>query len=171
MAGYLGDPAATEPAMTDGWLRTGDIVAISDDLDLFFLDRRKDMIKTGGMNVSSLEVERTLGSHATVAEVAVVGLPDDEWGEAVTAYVAFNPGSTVDAHELRSHCKGSCRPATSGTKRIVVLAALPYDAQGQDPQAVPARRCQALAPRPGPSGPVRLDRCPRVTVHRPSTEP
>jgi acyl-CoA synthetase (AMP-forming)/AMP-acid ligase II len=147
MAGYLGDPAATERAMTDGWLRTGDIVAISDDLDLFFLDRRKDMIKTGGMNVSSLEVERTLTSHASVAEVAVVGLPDDVWGEAVTAVVVGAPGSTVDVHELRRHCKLSLA-GYQVPKRIVAVAALPYDAQGKV-----RKRSLRAGIRPGPAGP------------------
>lgn len=81
MSGYFRDPERTAQVLRDGWVHTGDIVRRDDDGNLFFLDRSKDMIKTGGMNVSSQEVERALQSHPDVIRAAVVGLPDDYWSK------------------------------------------------------------------------------------------
>ena len=82
MLGYFKDPERTAEVIADGWLHTGDIVRIDAEGNLFFYDRLKDMIKTGGMNVSSQEVERVLHQHPDVLRAAVVGLPDDYWSEA-----------------------------------------------------------------------------------------
>ena len=98
MTEYFRNPDATAEALGDGWLKTGDLGHI-DDGYLFLVDRAKDMIITGGMNVYSSEVEAVLRKHASVAEVAVVGLPDDDWGEVVTAVVV--PAGPASAEELR----------------------------------------------------------------------
>lgn len=130
MAGYLDDPGGTAAVLRDGWLRTADIVEIDEHQNLFFHDRRKDMIKSGGMNVSTLEVEQVLSLHPAVAEVAVVGLPDDEWSEAVTAFVVVVPGFDVDADELRRHCRGELS-GYKVPKSVRFVPALPRDTQGK----------------------------------------
>ncbi len=108
MVGYWEDQAATEAAFVDGWYRSGDIGFLDDEHYLSLLDRAKDMIVTGGENVYSLEVEDALGSHPAVLEVAVFGVPDDRWVEAVHAVVVVRDPSlvtdTLEA-ELRDHCR------------------------------------------------------------------
>lgn len=94
-----GSPTPARDA--DGWLHTGDVGRFDDDGVLFIIDRLKDMIKSGGENVYSAEVERVLGMHPAVAEVAVVGAPHDRWGETVVACVVPNPGAEVTVEDLR----------------------------------------------------------------------
>ncbi|MFF5988329.1 class I adenylate-forming enzyme family protein [Prauserella flavalba] len=130
MAGYHRDEERTQRVLTGGWLRTGDVVRIDAEGNLYFLDRLGDVIKTGGMNVSSAEVESVLLESEHVLEAAVVGMPDEYWAEAVTAAVVGKPGTRMDVAALTAHCRerlaGFKRP-----KRIVVLAELPKDAQGK----------------------------------------
>ena len=90
MKGYHNKPEATAEAITeDGWFRTGDIGRVDDDGYIFVEDRLKDMIISGGENIYSIEVERVLAEHPAVAEVAVIGVPDEKWGEAVKAVVSL----------------------------------------------------------------------------------
>ncbi|MEJ2871978.1 long-chain fatty acid--CoA ligase [Actinomycetospora sp. OC33-EN08] len=105
MRGYLDDPAATAEASRFGWHHTGDIGYLDDDDFLFIVDRAKDMVITGGFNVYSTEVEQALLAHPAVADGAVVGLPDEKWGERVTAVLQLRPGSTVDPAEVTSFVK------------------------------------------------------------------
>lgn len=86
-ARYLGTAAPDFPVTEDGWLRTGDIGIFSDDGYLFLIDRLRDMIVSGGVNIYAAEVERVLAAHPAVREVAVIGLPDPTWGERVHAVV------------------------------------------------------------------------------------
>ena len=102
MLGYYRDPAATAAVVRDGWFLTGDLAVRHPDGYVEIVDRRKDVIITGGENVASVEVERALEAHPAVAECAVVGVPDDQWGEAVTAYVVLRPGTDVGPEELRT---------------------------------------------------------------------
>ena len=112
MAGYWGDPTATAAAFThDGWLRTGDIGRLDRTGMLEVLDRKKDVIITGGENVSAREVEEVLRAHADVADVAVVGVPDARWGENVCAVVVA-AGDTVDADALRAFAPANASPAS-----------------------------------------------------------
>ena len=91
--GYHGQPEATAELITDdGWVRTGDIGRVDDGGFVFVEDRVKDMIISGGENIYSPEVERVLAEHPSVLELAVIGVPDDKWGESVKAVVAFHPG-------------------------------------------------------------------------------
>ena len=102
MVGYWDNPGATDAAIDDdGWFHTGDVGREDEDGYVYVIDRVKDMVISGGENVYPAEVESVLYSHPAVAEVAIVGLPDDKWGEAVTAVVATAPGETVTLEELR----------------------------------------------------------------------
>jgi fatty-acyl-CoA synthase/long-chain acyl-CoA synthetase len=87
MKEYYQRPEATAETLVDGWVRTGDIGRIDEDGYLYLLDRKDDMIVSGGMNIYSTEVEEVLAKHEGVKEVAVIGIPDEDWGEAVTAIV------------------------------------------------------------------------------------
>ncbi len=104
MAGYANLPDATATALDGGLLRTGDLMRRDDDGYLYFVDRAKDMIKTGGENVYSAEVERVLLGHEAVGDAAVLGVPDRQWGEAVKALVVAR--SPVTPEELDAYCKG-----------------------------------------------------------------
>lgn len=130
MAGYYRDPERTAEVIRDGWLYTGDLVRVDAEGNLFFVDRRNDMIKTGGMNVSSVEVERILYEHDSIQEVAVVGLADEYWSQAVTAFVVGRPGATVDSAELIAFCKERLAPYKV-PKSIRVVAEVPKDTQGK----------------------------------------
>ncbi|MCP2342308.1 class I adenylate-forming enzyme family protein [Actinomadura rupiterrae] len=104
MSGYAGLPEATAEALRGGWLHTGDLLRLDVDGYLYFVDRAKDMVKSGGENVYSAEVERVLAGHPAVLDVAVVGVPDRRWGEAVKALVVAR-GELTPA-ELDAHCRG-----------------------------------------------------------------
>jgi fatty-acyl-CoA synthase len=105
MTGYYRDEQATAQASAFGWHHTGDIGYLDQDGFLFIVDRAKDMIITGGFNVYSVEVEQALMSHPDVYEAAVIGLPDDKWGERVTAVVQPAPGARPDPDEIIAHVK------------------------------------------------------------------
>lgn len=130
MVGYYKDPEKTRTAFLDGWVRTGDIMRTDEFGNLFFRDRTKDMIKTGGMNVSSQEVERRLQQHPDVSRAAVVGLQDDYWVEAVTGFVVLKEGSTTTTDELRAFCKESLA-GYKVPKTVRLVDQLPTDPQGK----------------------------------------
>jgi fatty-acyl-CoA synthase len=132
MAGYFGQPEATAQTLRDGWLHTGDLAVRDAQGFLHFHDRAKDMIKTGGENVYSAEVEQVLYGHPHVAEAAVIGVPSSAWDEEVRAVIALRPGAEASAEELRAHC----RAALAGykvPKRIafVELARMPVNQSGK----------------------------------------
>src|SRR6476661_6742764 len=105
LEGYWDQPEETARALEDGWFHTGDGGVIGDDGYLTISDRKKDVIITGGENVSSIEVEDVLFSHPAVAEVAVIGVPSEKWGETIKALVVLAEGSTVTEAELIAWCK------------------------------------------------------------------
>ena len=105
MAGYWKDQEETARTLRNGWLHTGDIGFLDDEGFLHIVDRAKDMIITGGFNVYSTEVEQAVLAHAAVQDCAVVGLPDEKWGERVAVVVQPHPGATVDPDALRSFVK------------------------------------------------------------------
>ena len=105
LEGYWQQPDATADALEDGWFHTGDGGTVDDEGYLTISDRKKDVIITGGENVSSIEVEDCLFSHSAVAEVAVIGVPSEKWGETIKALVVLADGSTADEAELIAHCK------------------------------------------------------------------
>ncbi|KAI9020372.1 putative long-chain-fatty-acid--CoA ligase [Hyaloraphidium curvatum] len=136
MLGYFNDPEKTAATTKGGWLWTGDIVRMDAQSNLFFADRRKDLIKTGGHNVSSVEVERAMYRHPDVLECAVVGLPDDKWSEAVTAFVVLKPGAEARKAEMEAGLPAFARDSGDLApykvpKRVEVVPALPKDSQGK----------------------------------------
>ncbi len=105
MAGYWQDEAATGAALRDGWLHTGDIGQFEADGFLSIVGRLKDVIRSGASTIVPKEVEDVILLHPAIAEVAVIGLPDAEWGEAVTAFVVVKPGMSVGEHDVVEHCR------------------------------------------------------------------
>ena len=106
MPGYFNRPAETVSALTpDGWLRTGDGGYLDDRGYLFLTDRIKDMIVSGGENVFPVEVEEALAQHPAVGQVAVIGVPDDRWGETVKALVVLRTGAAASADELTAFAR------------------------------------------------------------------
>src|SRR5262249_14517360 len=107
MAGYWQDPAATEKTLKGGRVHTGDIGAFDEDGCLTLQDRAKDMIISGGTNISPREVEEVLLRHPDIVEVSVIGRPDPDWGESVVAFVVRRPGSPIGEAELDKLCLDS----------------------------------------------------------------
>jgi acyl-CoA synthetase (AMP-forming)/AMP-acid ligase II len=130
MAGYWDDLAATAATIVDGWLHTGDLGEIDADGYVYVVDRSKDIVVTGGENVSSREVEDVLSTHPAVRQVAVVGVPDDRWGEAVCAVVVPNDGIDVTLDDLVAHTRGVLG-GFKQPRRLVLVDALPTNAGGK----------------------------------------
>jgi long-chain acyl-CoA synthetase len=105
MRGYLGKPEETAHTLRGGWLHSGDVGRFDDDGYLVLVDRLKDMIIRGGENIYPKEIEDALYAHPSVAEAAVVGQPDQVFGEEPVAFVALRPGLTAEPDELIEHCK------------------------------------------------------------------
>jgi fatty-acyl-CoA synthase len=106
MDGYFDDPAATREALADGWFHTGDLGVLDEEGYLSVVGRLKELIRTGGEAVAPAEVEAVLATHPAIEEVAVVGLPDAEWGEVVCAAVVPVAGANVSLEDLQAHCEG-----------------------------------------------------------------
>jgi acyl-CoA synthetase (AMP-forming)/AMP-acid ligase II len=104
--GYWRQPAMTAAVLKDGWYRSGDIARRDPDGLYYIVDRAKDMIVSGGENIYSAEIENVLSTHPGVAAVAVIGVPDERWGEAVKAIVIPRAGFIVSAADLIAHCRG-----------------------------------------------------------------
>ncbi len=132
MRGYVGDDDATRAVFTDaGWLRTGDIGRFAGDGRLEIVDRLKDLVITGGVNVSPTAVERVVGSHPAFTDVCVVGVPDPEWGERVVAYVVVGDGSTTPSlDELRAFARDRLSAAEL-PKELWVLPEIPRTPSGK----------------------------------------
>lgn len=129
MTGYFNQPEATANTVRDGWLYTGDLGVRGPDGNLFFRDRAKDMIKSGGENVYAAEIEQLLYAHPAVMECGVLGVPSEEWDEEVRAVVALRDGSSVDAAELQTYL----RQHLAGYKIPKVFMFVPYDQMPVNP--------------------------------------
>ena len=101
MAGYLNNPEATAETFAHGWHHTGDLGRRDADGYYYLVDRKRDMVISGGFNIYPGEVERVLLGHPAIQDCAVIGTPDDRWGEALTAVVQLSPGASLDAEALR----------------------------------------------------------------------
>ena len=130
MAGYYKNPAATQEASRHGWHHTGDIGYLDDSNFLYIVDRAKDMIITGGFNVYSAEVEQVLMEHPAVRDCAVIGLPDDKWGERVTAVLQLQPGQAAAADALKGFVK-SRLGSVKTPKQIEIWPDLPRSRLGK----------------------------------------
>ena len=149
LEGYWEQPEETEAALGDGWFHTGDGGVIGDDGYLTIQDRKKDVIITGGENVSSIEVEDVIFSHPDVAEVAVIGVPDEKWGETIKALVVQAPRApTLTEAELIAYCKSKVA-ALQGTH----LGGVPRGARpDRDRQAAEVQAARAVLGGPRPPG-------------------
>ena len=129
MKGYLKNPAATEEALGRGWFRTGDLAVWHPDAYTEVRDRSKDVIISGGENISSLEVEEVLYQHPAVMEAAVVARPDEKWGETPCAFVALKPGASADEPSIVEHCRA--RLARFKVPKTVIFGELPKTSTGK----------------------------------------
>lgn len=130
MDGYLDDPALTAEALAGGWLHSGDMGRADDDGYITIVDRKKDFVITGGFNVYSREVEDAVLDHPAVAAAAVIGVPDDVWGEAVAAIVVAAKGRRVDPDEIKSSVRAAKGPVHT-PKLVEVVEELPLTAVGK----------------------------------------
>jgi acyl-CoA synthetase (AMP-forming)/AMP-acid ligase II len=128
--GYWRQPEETAKAFKDGWLQTGDLAVLDKEGYINIVDRKKDMIITGGENVYSVEVENVIYSHPAVMEVAVIGVPDPEWGEAVKAVVVMKPGKEAGEDEIIAYCKNRLA-AYKSPKSIDFVQELPKTGSGK----------------------------------------
>jgi acyl-CoA synthetase (AMP-forming)/AMP-acid ligase II len=129
MLGYI-DPSRNHEALRDGWVHTGDIGRLDADGFLYIVDRKKDMIVSGGFNVFPRQVEDVLATHPAVAQAAVIGVPHQKWGEAVHAVVVPKPGMQVIDSELVEHVK-AVLGSVSAPKTIEFVDSVPVNPAGK----------------------------------------
>jgi fatty-acyl-CoA synthase len=130
MLGYYKNEEKTKSAFKNGWHHTGDLARIDEDGFYYFVDRKKDVVKTGGENVSTYEVEGVIFKQPKVADVAVIGLPDDYWGEIVTAVVVPKAGQTIKEKEIIEFCKETLA-GYKVPKRVFVTTEIPKNPSGK----------------------------------------
>jgi fatty-acyl-CoA synthase len=126
-SGYFRNSEATDEAFRDGWFYTGELAEQDDEGFLYIVGRTKEIIRTGGEWVAPVEVDAILLSHPSVLDVAVAGVPDEHWGEVVTAFVVPAPGQTVTVEDLRRHCEGKLT-AYKHPRQVVVVESVPRTA-------------------------------------------
>jgi acyl-CoA synthetase (AMP-forming)/AMP-acid ligase II len=131
MLGYWNRPEETQRALQDGWMHTQDVGYMDEDGFLYITDRIKDMIITGGENVYSIEVENAISRHPAVNECAVIGVPDERWGERVHAVVVLRPDRNLDLESVRVHCRDSIAGYKCPTSLQIRAQPLPRSAAGK----------------------------------------
>ncbi|WP_274379394.1 AMP-binding protein [Alkalihalobacterium alkalinitrilicum] len=130
MKGYYKKPEATEEAFKGGWFHSGDLVRLDDEGFVYVVDRKKDMIISGGENIYPAEVEAALYKHDAVLEVAVIGVPDEKWGESVKAYIVLKQGKTMSEDEVLEHCKQHVA-SYKKPKYVEFISELPRNTSGK----------------------------------------
>ena len=130
IAGYWKMPEESTRVIRDGWFHTGDVGYLDPDRYLFVVDRIKDMVISGGVNIYTKEIEGVLYQHPAVLEAAIIGVPDEEWGEVVTAIVARKPDMKVTAEELIEHCRASLA-SYKKPRQVLFVAELPKNPSGK----------------------------------------
>src|SRR5256886_544663 len=144
MKGYYNDPDATKKVMGDGWFHTGDAAVLHPDGYVEIRDRIKDVIISGGENISSLEVEGVLLRHPAVQEAAIVGLPHEKWGEAPFAYVVLKPAASATEAELIAFTR-DCLAHFKAPHAATVVAELPKTATGKIQKYILRKGAAAVA--------------------------
>ncbi len=140
MLGYFREPERTGKALIDGWLHSGDVGRVDEEGYFYIVDRIKDLIIRGGYNLAPSEVEQVLYTHPAVLDVAVVGIPDEKWGEAVLAVVALKPGMVASADELLQLCRSSKLSSIKQPERVEIVDSMPRNTIGKiDKKAVRER--------------------------------
>jgi fatty-acyl-CoA synthase len=129
MLGYYANQKATDEAFEGGWFHSGDLAVVHPDGYIELRDRKKDIVISGGENISSIEVEKALADHPAVAEVAIVAAPDEKWGEVPKAYVGLKPGMHATAEELTEWCRQ--RLSHFKCPKLVEFGPLPRTATGK----------------------------------------
>jgi long-chain acyl-CoA synthetase len=127
---YFERPEETAATIVDGWVRTGDMARLDVDGFLYIVDRKKDMVLSGGFNIYTKEVEQVLMEHEAVADAAVVGVPDPVFGEAVAAFIERKPGRALDAAQLLEHCRARMA-SYKKPRHVLFVDALPRNALGK----------------------------------------
>ena len=130
MREYLNDPKTTGDTLKDGWLYTGDLGEVDEDGFLYVVDRKKDIIISGGENISSVEVESTLYKHEKIMEAAVIGIPDKKFGEALCAVVVPRRGVTLTEEEVVDYCKQKLA-SYKKPRKVIFADALPRNPSGK----------------------------------------
>ncbi|WP_078428094.1 acyl-CoA synthetase [Alkalihalobacterium alkalinitrilicum] len=130
MKEYYNNPAATEEAFKGGWFHSGDLVQVDDEGFIYVMDRKKDMIISGGENIYPAEIEDVLYTHNDILEVAIVGVPDPQWGENVKAYVVLKPNKSLTEQEVISYCANRLA-SYKKPKHVEFIDALPRNASGK----------------------------------------
>ena len=130
MAGYWKLPEETENVMRSGWFHTGDMATVDEHGYFLIVDRKKDIIISGGENIASIEVEKAVYSHPGVFECAVVAVPDDRWGEVPKALVVVKPGESLSEQEIIDHCRTKL-PGFKVPKSVEFFEALPKGGTGK----------------------------------------
>jgi long-chain acyl-CoA synthetase len=130
MREYFRRPEDTAKTLRDGWVATGDMGRFDDGGYLYLMDRKKDMVLSGGYNIYSKEVELAIQSHPAVRDAAVIGVPDPLFGEAVAAYVELNDGARLEAQAIIDHCRESIA-SYKKPKHVFFVPALPRNSTGK----------------------------------------
>jgi fatty-acyl-CoA synthase len=129
MSGYFADEEATAQAFAGGWFHSGDMAVRHPDASVELRDRKKDIIISGGENISTIEVEQAIASHAAVMECAVIAIPDDTWGEIPKAFVTLKPAATASEIEIIEHCRATL--ARFKAPKAVEFGPLPKTSTGK----------------------------------------
>ena len=130
LSGYWDKPAETSEAFIGGWFHSGDVGHMDEEGYIYIVDRMKDVINTGGILVASREVEEALFAHAAVSEVAVIGVPDEKWIEAISAVVVLREGMNATEADIITHARESLAPFKV-PKSVRFVASLPKNASGK----------------------------------------
>jgi fatty-acyl-CoA synthase len=130
MKGYYKDPQATREALKGGWLHTGDLARMDEEGFVYIVDRKKDMIISGGENIYPREIEEALYHHPKIQEAAVIGTPDPLWGESVKAFVVLKEGAAMREEEVMEYCKNHLA-SYKKPKAVEFLNALPRNPSGK----------------------------------------
>ena len=128
--GYWRKPEATEEAWKDGWVTVGDLARRDADGHYYIVDRKKDMVISGGVNIYPREIEEVLLRHPGIAEVAIVGVPDEKWGERLRAFVVAKPGSSLTPEAITAYCEGQIS-AMKTPKDVAFIDQIPRNANGK----------------------------------------